>query len=200
MGRSMSYDDYVRIQTKVHGQIKKPHKYRVGERKAIDHFFFNVPKDNHILDVGCGVGTGIKHLQDRGYKNVMGIDLNIDKTAFGTRGGDVNIVAADIAKWKIDKKFDVFWVSHSFEHVFEPEKAIGNMIRMSNRWARFFFIMPYPDTGDASAHCASEELGLYIKDDGASVVKWFENCGLTLIEKRFDNFREQEIWLRFIND
>ena len=74
------------------------------------------------------------------------------------------------------------------------------MIRMSNRKAKFFFIMPYPDTGVASAHCASEELGLYKEDDGASVVKWFENCGFRLIEKEFDNFREQEIWLRFIND
>ena len=200
MGRSMSYENYIRIQTKVHGQIKKPHKYRVGERAAINYFFYNVQKDKCILDVGCGVGTGIKHLRDTGYKNVMGIDLSTDKTAFGTRRGDVNIVAADIAKWKTDKKFDVFWVSHSFEHVYEPEKAIGNMIRMSNPNAQFFFILPYPDTGVASAHCASADLGLYVEDDGASVVEWFENGGLTLIEKKFDDFREQEIWLRFIND
>ena len=72
----MDYDEYIRIQVEIHGAVEKPAKYGEGERKAIDWFFEFVDTDKRILDLGCGSGVGIEYLMLRGYKNVVGLDLN----------------------------------------------------------------------------------------------------------------------------
>ena len=66
MGKIMNYDEYVKLQTS--SPIKKPKKYRDGQRKAIEWFFKDVPKDRIILDVGCGLGVGMLKLKDMGNK------------------------------------------------------------------------------------------------------------------------------------
>ncbi len=44
----MNHDEYVRIQVEEHGQVKKPWHYRVGQRRAIEWFFADIPKDRRI--------------------------------------------------------------------------------------------------------------------------------------------------------
>ena len=190
----MDYDEYVRIQTEVHGQIKKPRKYRVGQRKAIDWFFKGVNKNSEILDVGCGVGDGIKHLHSLGFNRVSGVELHPKKVEF-CRKRDLVVFHTDILTWQFWRKYSVFWVSHSFEHMWQPVGVIQKLKKISNPNALFFFVMPYPDTGDQSAHCASKEIGLRNDDDGKSVINWFAQQGLYMLDRNFDDFREPEIWL-----
>ena len=109
---------------------------------------------------------------------------------------DVVCGRADIVFFQ-DRFYDVFWVSHSFEHMLFPTLALGHWKPSADINAKFFFVLPYPDLDPAPAHTASEEIGLNIDDEGVTLVKWFEDQGLELIEKKFDNFREKEIWLKF---
>ena len=81
----MNHDEYIQIQVEKYGRVKNNWKYRVGERKAIDWFFSDVPKNKRVLDLGCGIGTGIEHLLDSGYANVVGIDLHPKKIALARR-------------------------------------------------------------------------------------------------------------------
>lgn len=196
----MKYPDYVRNQVEIHGQIKKPYHYRLGEKRAINWFFLDVDKDQSILDVGAGIGTGIKYLHELGYERVVGIDLNPRKALFGNNRWGLNIFVGDVAEWEVEETFDVFWISHVFEHMFNPELAIHRIKQLANKHAKFFFVLPYVDTGDTQAHCSSEYIGLRKDDEGERLIKWFEDRGLILMSKRFDNFREKEIWLRFTND
>jgi hypothetical protein len=47
-------------------------------------------------------------------------------------------------------------------------------------------------------HCGSIPLGLTVDDLGITLVSIIEKkCDLKLISKKFDNFREPEIWLEF---
>lgn len=196
----MNYEEYLRIQTQVHGQIVKPAHYHLAERKAIDFLFGDVGKDKLILDVGCAIGLGMAYLKTLGYEQVAGIDLNPDKTAIARFLG-YNALNGDISNYSLFiPPIDVIYCSHTFEHVYDPGKALERMKQIASDHAKFIFILPYVDTGDPSAHCASEKLGLRVDDKGRTVINWFQNRGLSLIETRFDNFREPEIWLRFEMD
>ena len=190
----MNYDEYIRIQVEVHGAVEKPAKYGEGERKAIDWFFEFVDKDKRILDLGCGSGVGIEYLMLRGYKNVVGIDINPRKVKVA-RDKNLPVFQRDLRTIEF-KGFDIVWSSHSFEHMYDPNEAIEALINATKPDANFFFVMPYPDTGDKTAHCASEEIGLRKDDQGASIKEWFYEHGLLCYQQTTDDYREPEIWLR----
>lgn len=194
----MNYDEYVRLQTEVHGQLKKPWHYRVGERRAIDWFFRDVPCRSRILDVGCGTGTGIKRLYELHFEKIVGVELNKCKVEMCQRKA-YDVVHGDIATIYFDDpwtNFEVVWLSHSFEHMFNPEYMLQNLYDITKDDARFFFVMPYPDINPNEAHFASEKIGLHVDDKGETLVSWFDDNGLEVVEKIFDNFREPEIWLK----
>ena len=195
----MNYDEYVRIQTVEHGQVKKPHHYRVGERKAVNWFFKYEPLDARILDVGCGVGVGIRQLYKLHFDKIVGIELNPRKVEVCLRRG-FDVVLGDIGFEHFDSYgdefIDIVWSSHSFEHCL-PHITIRNLKDITSPDARFFFVLPYPDLTPANAHYASEKIGLNIDDGGKTLIQWFEDQGLELIVKKFDTFREKEIWLKF---
>jgi SAM-dependent methyltransferase len=196
----MNYVEYLRIQTEVHGQIDKPPEYHVAERLAIDFLFKDIPQEAIILDVGCAVGLGMQYLKQIGYKNVTGIDINHRKVAVAREAGH-DAYVGDVAhvQWQswAPPFFDVIYCSHTFEHMYDPEQAITGLLRRVVSEATFFFILPYVDTGDLQAHCASEELGLRVRDMGDTVIKWFEDRGLRLVSKSLSDEREPEIWLEF---
>ena len=194
----MNYDEYVRIQTVEHGQVKKPHHYRVGERKAVDWFFKYEPLDARILDVGCGVGVEIRQLYNLNFDKIFGIELNPRKVEVCLRRGfDVVLGDAGLKQFEsYGTLFDIVWSSHSFEHCL-PKLTIDNLKYITRYDAKFFFVLPYPDLTPANAHCASKEIGLNIDDGGKTLIQWFEDQGLELIVKKFDTFREKEIWLKF---
>ncbi|GAH64080.1 unnamed protein product [marine sediment metagenome] len=188
------YEDYIRIQVEVHGAVDKPAKYGKGERKAIDWFFNDIDKNLRILDLGCGSGVGVEYLIFKGYENVVGIDINSKKVAVAT-SKLLPVFQRDLRTVEF-KDFDIVWSSHSFEHMYDPVEALDVLKQITRPDAEFFFVMPYVDTGDESAHCSSHEIGLRENDRGKSVREWFSNQGLVCITQVMDDYREPEIWLK----
>ena len=184
----MNYTEYVKIQ--IGSPIKKPLHYRLGERRAIDWFFKYEPLDSYILDVGCGCGVGIRQLYSLHFDKIVGIELNPRKVEMCKRRG-LDVVCGDIGFEHFysygDEFIDIVWSSHSFEHCL-PKVTIKTLKDITRPDARFFFVLPYPDLTPAPAHCASKEIGLNIDDGGNTLIQWFENQGLELIVKKFDNF------------
>ena len=191
-----TYDDYFKNQTVDHGMVLKPSAYHKAERIAIDYLFRDIPLARHILDVGCGIGQAMAYLNEKGYKHVQGLDLN-DEKIFVAQCFGMLARAGDVARWQFRQKFEVIYCSHTFEHMFEPHRALWNLKEHAFDGADFIFILPYPDAGDPKAHLASFDLGTREDDDGESVVRYFTSRGLELIEKKMDDFREPEIWLHF---
>lgn len=193
----MNYDEYVRVQTVVHGQVAKPEHYHLSERKAIDILFDDIHKSSRILDVGCGVGQALSYLTMLGYDDVTGIELNEQKALIAQSAG-LDVVAGDILHYTDPhiQSYDVIYSSHSFEHMFNPVQAMTRLSRITTDDAIFIFILPYVDTGDQTAHCASSEIGLRVHDEGHTVMDWFITHGMYITEVQFSDVREPEIWLK----
>lgn len=174
--------------------LKRPYKYREGQRKALD-WFFDVPSmSDVILDVGCGIGTGMKHLISKGY-DISGIDSDPGRVSFCLRR-HLDVVCGDAETYNFGRIYNVFWLSHSLEHMKDPKTLIKNLLSRSTKRCRFYIVVPYPDLNPAEEHRASKELGLNINDSGKAFIKWLSGVGLKPYKAKFDDYREPELWIK----
>jgi len=62
--------------------------------------------------------------------------------------------------------------------------------------------LPYPDISNVNdeAHGGKYELGTNKEDDGSAVVSFFTKYNLKLLSKKYDSYREPEIWLTLIKN
>ncbi len=76
---------------------------RYAQRKRIDYFVEDIPKDAKILEVGCGDGWFGNHLKRNGWRNYVGLDIvppadivgNIlDWRKLGIKEGTFDIITA----------------------------------------------------------------------------------------------------------
>jgi SAM-dependent methyltransferase len=174
------------------GPVFKPEHYFTAEKKTIDYLFRSVPKDAHILDVGCALGLGMRYLKDLGYIGVEGIELDLRKAQASTE----HMYVGDIADHDFSEiqPFEVIYCSHTLEHVWDADAAIERMKEITTVDADFFFILPYPNLNPSPAHWSTPALGLDIDDSGMTVRDWFINRGFIVSEIKLDDFREPEIW------
>lgn len=192
----MNYEKYLSYQVD-NQAVKKPYKYREGQRRAIDWFFADVPKHFSILDIGCGDGTGLVYLKQLGFTNVKGVDLHPIKIELAKRRG-VDAVVLDFLEYPENKRFDVFWFSHSFEHMYDPEAAIKKVYRLSNSFPEINIIVPCPDTGPKEIHTSSDIIGTRVDDNSVTFRRWLSHQGLTVLEYKYSDYREKEIWVQAV--
>ena len=80
--------------------------------------WLTLTRDLQILDVGCGSGNVLYSLKEFGFKNLLGIDPNIEKDICYSNG--LKVLKTDING--ISGKFDLIMFHHSFEHMSSPVK------------------------------------------------------------------------------
>ena len=86
----------------------------------------DIPKDAHILEVGCGVGNQLNCLQELGFYNLWGCDIN--ETAVKIcreRGFPADCCCANRLPY-IDESFDMIYTSALLIHV---PQAISGVVR-----------------------------------------------------------------------
>ena len=77
-----------------------------------------------LLEIGSGAGCSIINFEKMGF-NVMGIEpdkRSVDLVNKKLKEG--NCIATNEEEVILDKKFDVIWMSHSFEHVVQPNALL----------------------------------------------------------------------------
>lgn len=87
-------------------------------RRNYARFFQN--KDLSILELGFGSnGNLLRYLQDSGYKDITGVDLDKDCIQSVADMNDITIVQNEIASFLNEntKKFDVIVMKHVLEHM-----------------------------------------------------------------------------------
>ncbi len=195
------YQTYVQFQTDkwASHEITVP-KWEQGQQRYLNAVFADIPRDLRIADIACGDGVGLRYFKQMGFTDVIGVELNPSKLEMAGQSGYpiISCDMHDLANFE-DGSVDIVYSSHSLEHAYEPAKVLAEFHRILQPAGALFIVLPYPDMGDWNdeAHGAKYELGTNIKDDGASVVRYFESAGFKLVSGNFDSFREPEIWLVF---
>lgn len=79
-----------------------------------------ISRNAKIIDIGCGVGTWLQDLENRGFNNLTGVDLFCPRFY---KDSKCKFIEGDI--FSVGKqKFDLISLHHSFEHMEEPLKVL----------------------------------------------------------------------------
>lgn len=99
--------------------IRKIAKYLLeadNESQKLKKILKGVDKTAKILDVGCGFGQKIKFLNELGFKNVVGVEIN-KELASSAKNSGLNVFFLDeFEKFFSEQKFDLLFMSHIIEH------------------------------------------------------------------------------------
>lgn len=196
---NQAYKEYLKLQLETLQSFESTNpKYIEGQCRAINHLFneAGVKKLDVILDVCCGDGVGLKKLREDGYTHVIGVELNPRKVQEAKKT-EYLVYEQDFHDLSIfsDNLFDVVYSSHSIEHAYDANKVVEELVRVLKPGGKLIVVLPYPDHQTNGGHNARTQLGSDIEDNGKTLILFFENFALNLLYKKFDYFREPEIWM-----
>lgn len=87
-----------------------------------------VQKD--LLDVGCGSGTLLGLLKQRGFR-VTGVDFSAEAAGVAAQENGVRVVVGSLAHAAFpDRSFDLVTLFHVMEHITNPRDVLGEVARI----------------------------------------------------------------------
>jgi methionine biosynthesis protein MetW len=104
-----------------------------------------IPDTTRVLDLGCGAGTLLSHLQNQ-QRNIIGYGLEIDNAKFADciRAG-VNVIQADLDEGLHqfdDQSFDVVILSQTLQAIKRPDFLLEEIARVGKK-----AIIAFPNFG-----------------------------------------------------
>jgi len=108
-----------------------------------------LPKDAHILDLGCGPGYFLDAMKERGYTNVTGVTLSPgDQQTCKDKGH--NIKGYDLSflpqrQGYYDESVDFIFLRHALEHSPYPIFSLMEYNRVLKQGAKIYIEVPAPD-------------------------------------------------------
>lgn len=94
-----------------------------------------IPTGASVLDLGCGTGSLLARLADRGHKRIMGIEWHEHSIVRGMQRG-LDIVQADLNKGLAsfaEDQFDIVVLSQTLQTVTDVERVVDEMLRVGSR-------------------------------------------------------------------
>ena len=82
-----------------------------------------MPKSARVLDIGCGSGSFLKALSDKGYTEITGIDLSEEQVKLAHQLGVSQVQQGDLIDFfnAADHKFDLISGMDIIEHFTKNE-------------------------------------------------------------------------------
>lgn len=115
-----------------------------------------IAQQPHIIDLGCGFGSWVYALQQKGYVNVSGIDLSPNQVAVAHSLGIANISQADILPYlqANPNTFDVICGIDIIEHFGKDElvEALTHVMQALRPGGKAVFRTPNADAPFASVY------------------------------------------------
>jgi len=99
-------------------------------------------KNTKILDFGCGEGRGVLALKNAGFNNVVGLDLNEEKTRVGRSKG-LDLICGNLKDIQ-NLCFDYVFTSHTLEHLPNIADGIDDLVKVCNGF--IYYIVPIRET------------------------------------------------------
>lgn len=118
-----------------------------GNRSVADHNSMFIPARirGNLLDVGCGNGGLLRHLQGLGWQ-VEGIDIDpVAVESARKRGFTVHRGTLMEQKYP-DNKFDAITMSHLIEHVPQPAELLRECFRILKPCGQVVIVTPNADS------------------------------------------------------
>src|SRR5256885_3188649 len=99
-----------------------------------DHVSFITKAANRngldLLDVGCGSGTLLGLLKQRGFRT-MGVDFSAEAAQVAESENGVRVVVGSLARAQFpDRSFDMVTLFHVMEHVSNPREVLSEVSRI----------------------------------------------------------------------
>jgi SAM-dependent methyltransferase len=109
----------------------------------------NLPKDAHILDLGCGPGYFLDEMKQRGYTNVVGVTLSPGDIQICKDKGHI-VKTYDLSflpqtEGYIDESVDFIFLRHALEHSPYPIFSLMEYNRVLKQGAKIYIEVPAPD-------------------------------------------------------
>lgn len=128
--------------------------------------------DMEKLDIGCGTGIHALHmgLMCSGWrKKWTGIDLSENAVRFAVSKG-LNAICGDIFQYETDKRFGLFLLLDTFEHIFDDKRLAEKIKSLAEPSFSIFGNVPMY----SAAHVETVERPIGIKQ----IVDFLFSCGM----------------------
>lgn len=117
------YDRYVSTHIASRKEIADLADFSARARTYDFHFGRFLPGANReekkVIDLGCGNGSIVWWLQQRGFAQTVGVDVSPEQIADGHRVGVPGLVHADVKDFldKNEARYDIIFARDVFEHI-----------------------------------------------------------------------------------
>ena len=98
---------------------KSPY-YQTGKERSeylLKLFRKYANKDQKILEIGCNVGRNLKYLEDNGYKNLTGLEINPEAVKNKICKADIICSSVEDFFLKSKEKYAIIYTMACFEHI-----------------------------------------------------------------------------------
>lgn len=109
----------------------------------------NFSSPGTMLDVGCGSGWFLSRMRDQGW-TVHGVEMSTAAAQLGREVRGLNIFAGPLEKAGFPtESFDYVRLNHSFEHMSQPGKVLGEIFRILKSAGKLFIGVPNIESANA---------------------------------------------------
>lgn len=117
---------------------QKRHKGKITRTKLNKEFLKGISRKIKILEIGCGVGVQLALLQQIGFKNLYGIEINREAIELSKKyRKNIDIIQGSVLDLPFkDNSFDLIFTSGLLMHIVpkEVKKAMKEIYRCSKRY------------------------------------------------------------------
>lgn len=123
--------------------LEEKHWWFLARRNILEALLYKLQKSSKILEVGCGGGSLLKELQQKGYKNAGGLDISKKAVAVCKKRGVKNVKVADaVATGYSAGSMDAVIASDVLEHIENEEKALKEWNRILKKGGKLLLFSP----------------------------------------------------------
>lgn len=128
----------------------KPAYYHLAQKGSLDVYHPGMralkklaPKAEKILDLGCGEGTRLSWLAEKGRRGV-GVDISPTAIKMAQKSyPQLEFIQADLEKIPLESEsFDLVYSAYVLEHLEKPEKVLQEAIRLTKKDGSLVLIAP----------------------------------------------------------
>jgi len=126
-------------------QMEEEHWWYVGRRAVVFDAVSSLVRAEdrpRVLDIGCGTGATLDHLQARGVINAIGADVAADALALCRRPGRTLVQADAAAPPFRDGTFDLILALDVIEHVGDDDGALAALRALLRSNGRLIIFTP----------------------------------------------------------